>query len=494
MKQRTYIAIDLKSFYASVECQERGLDPLSTNLVVADISRTEKTICLAVSPSLKSFGLSGRCRLFEVVQKVKEINRERSRKIGWKAFETSSINIRDLKDPNVECSYLAAPPRMATYIAYSSRIYAIYLRYIAKEDIHVYSIDEVFIDATSYLKLYGKSAHDFARFLIQTIKKETGITATAGIAENLYLCKCAMDIVAKHIPADKDGVRIAQLTIQQYRQMLWTHRPLTDFWRVGKGIARKLEAEGIYTMGDIARCSVGDFSSYYNEDLLYRLFGIQAELLIDHAWGYEPCTMQDIKGYKPANHSMGIGQVLSRPYTYEEIQIIIKEMCDELSLKLVKNHKNTDGIVLHVGYDVSAIEEYDGEVSIDFYGRIVPKSCHASYRFPMRTSSSSQFRKAAIAVFTKNAHKNMCFRRVNLSAMNIKDDTYQETRIEPISLFDAHVEKKDVSKINLREKQAAETILKIQEKYGKNAVVKGVDLSDSATTKQRNAQIGGHKA
>lgn len=494
MKQRTYIAIDLKSFYASVECQERGLDPLSTNLVVADVSRTEKTICLAVSPSLKSFGLSGRCRLFEVVQKVKAINRERSRKIGWKPFDASSIDIHDLKNPNIECSYLVAPPRMATYISYSSRIYMIYLRYIAKEDIHVYSIDEVFIDATSYLKLYGKSAHDFARFLIQTIKKETGITATAGIGENLYLCKCAMDIVAKHIPADKDGVRIAQLSVQQFRQKLWTHRPLTDFWRVGKGIARKLEAEGIYTMGDIARCSVGDFSAYYNEDLLYRLFGVQAELLIDHAWGYEPCTVQDIKNYKPLNNSMGIGQVLSRPYTYEEIQIIIKEMCDELSLKLVKNHKNTDGIVLHVGYDVNAMEEYDGEVSVDFYGRVMPKSCHASCHFSLRTSSALQLRKTAIDLFSKNAHKNLQFRRVNLSAMNIKEDTCQETRIETISLFDTNVEKKAVSKTDLREKQAAETILRIQEKYGKNAVVKGVDLTDGATTKQRNEQIGGHKA
>ena len=494
MKQHTYIAIDLKSFYASVECQERGLNPLTTNLVVADVSRTEKTICLAVSPALKAYGIGGRSRLFEVVQKVNEINRERSRKIGWKSFTSASIDARELIDPNLELTYLAAPPRMATYISYSSKIYNIYLRYIAKEDIHVYSIDEVFIDATSYLKYYGKTAHDFAKFLIQQIMKETGITATAGIGENLFLCKCAMDIVAKHIPADKDGVRIAELTVQKFRRVLWNHRPLTDFWRIGRGIAKKLEAEGIYTMGDIARCSIGDFSEYYNEDLLYRLFGIQAELLIDHAWGYEPCTMKDIKSYKPSSNSVSVGQVLSRPYTYEETQLIIKEMCEELSLKLVKNHKNTDEIVLYVGYDASMIDEYDGEICVDYYGRLVPKSFHASCRLDVRTASSTQFRKMAMKLFVGNVRKNMKFRRINLSAIHIKDDTYQKTMVKSISLFDSKILNHEEEKTDAREKQVAEAILKIQQKYGKNAVIRGMDLSDGATTKQRNEQIGGHKA
>ena len=315
---RTYIAIDLKSFYASCECQERGLDALKTNLVVADASKTDKTICLAVSPSLKKYGISGRARLFEVRAKVKEINEERARKIQHQPFLASSMYDDELKDPYTKLDFLIAPPRMATYIAYSSSIYEIYLRYIAKDDIHVYSIDEVFIDATDYLKIYHMNAYDFARKLIQEVLKETGITATAGIASNLYLCKCAMDIVAKHIPADKDGVRIAELDEYSYRKLLWTHRPLTDFWRVGKGIAKRLENAGILTMGDIARCSVGKYEDDYNEDLLYQMFGINAELLIDHAWGIETCTIKDIKAYRPSNHSCGIGQVLSEPYTYEK--------------------------------------------------------------------------------------------------------------------------------------------------------------------------------
>lgn len=485
---RTYIAIDLKSFYASCECQERGLDALKTNLVVADASKTDKTICLAVSPSLKKYGISGRARLFEVRAKVKEINEERARKIQHQPFLSSSMYDDELKDPYTKLDFLIAPPRMATYIAYSSSIYEIYLRHIAKDDIHVYSIDEVFIDATDYLKIYHMNAHDFARKLIQEVLKETGITATAGIASNLYLCKCAMDIVAKHIPADKDGVRIAELDEYSYRKLLWTHRPLTDFWRVGKGIAKRLENAGILTMGDIARCSVGKYEDEYNEDLLYQMFGINAELLIDHAWGIETCTIKDIKAYRPSNHSCGIGQVLSEPYTYEKGKIIVKEMCEQLSLKLIQNHVNAESITLTVGYDISSMTtNYTGEVVTDWYGRELPKSAHGLYRFDVRTSTTSKLIMACMKIYEAKVNPFLLIRRITLSAANIKNASlaqYQQT-----SLFDRQPVEEDES-----EKKAEEAILKIKQKYGKNAVLKGIDLTEGATTKLRNAQIGGHKA
>lgn len=493
-KKRTYIAIDLKSFYASVECNERGLDPLKTNLVVADTSRSEKTICLAVSPSLKAYGIPGRARLFEVIQKVKEINRERSRKIRWKEFQGSSMNEDDLKDPYIALEYLAAVPRMALYIDYSTRIYNIYLRYISPEDIHVYSIDEVFIDATDYLKLYHLSAHAFARKLINEVLNETGITATAGIAENMYLCKCAMDIVAKHIPADEDGVRIAEIDAYSYRKQLWAHRPLTDFWRVGKGIARKLESEGIYTMGDVARCSLGSFQDYYNEDLLYKMFGVNAETLIDHAWGYEPCTMKDIKAYEPSSHSLGIGQVLQRPYTYEEGKTIVKEMADQLSLQLIDKHLNTSEIVLTIGYDISSSDTYEGETSIDWYGRIIPKGAHGSYKFKKRTASSRLLRDACMHIYETKVSSTLSVRRFSIAALDTKDESFVSQSYEQTDLF-SFTERNEKNEIDEeKEAKAAKAILQIQKKYGKNALIKGMDLQDEATTKERNRQIGGHKA
>lgn len=492
-KKRTYIAIDLKSFYASVECQLRGLDPLETNLVVADESKTEKTICLAVSPSLKQYGIGGRARLFEVNQKVKQINRERSKKIHYQDFVSSSINAQELIDPYLELDFLIAPPQMATYIEYSTRIYNIYLRYISKDDIHVYSIDEVFIDATDYLKIYQMNAHDFARMLIQQVLKETGITATAGIGDNLFLCKVAMDIVAKHIPGDKDGVRIAQLDESSYRKLLWTHRPLTDFWRIGKGTENRLAKVGIYTMGDIARCSLGKFSDYYNEDLLYQIFGINAELIIDHAWGYESCTLKDIKAYKPTMHSYNVGQVMTSPHDYESTKTVIKEMCEELSLKLVKNHKNTDGLGLVVGYDVSSLtDDYDGEVVVDWYGRVLPKQMSGFVSFSQRTSTISMLSEAAIKIYESNINKKLMMRRINLYAPNLKDDSCLEYEFTQTDLFDSSTE---LPRIDItKEKNVEQAILEIKRRYGKNAIVKGMDLTDGATTKERNEQIGGHKA
>ncbi len=492
-KKRTYIAIDLKSFYASVECQLRGLDPLKTNLVVADETKTEKTICLAVSPSLKKYGIGGRARLFEVNQKVKQINRERSKKIHYHDFIAASIDEKELMDPYLELDFLIAPPQMATYIEYSTRIYHIYLRYISKDDIHVYSIDEVFIDATDYLKIYQMNAHDFARMLIQQVLKETGITATAGIGDNLFLCKVAMDIVAKHIPGDKDGVRIAELDEMSYRKLLWTHRPLTDFWRIGKGTENRLAKVGIYTMGDIARCSLGKFSNYYNEDLLYQIFGINAELIIDHAWGYESCTLKDIKAYQPTMHSYNVGQVMTSPHDYESTKTVIKEMCEELSLKLVKNHKNTNGLELMVGYDISSMsDDYDGEVVVDWYGRVLPKQMSGYVSFSQRTSTISMLSKAAMDIYESNINKKLMMRRINLYAPNLKDDSCLEYEFTQTDLFD---ESTQLPRIDVtKEKNVEQAILEIKRRFGKNAIVKGMDLTDGATTKERNEQIGGHKA
>lgn len=406
---RIYIAIDLKSYYASVECVERGLDPITTNLVVADKSRTEKTICLAVSPSLKAYGISGRARLFEVVQKVKEVNEQRRRNAPGHTLSGTSWNDTDLKNsPELAVDYMIAPPRMAHYIEWSTKIYNIYLKYIAPEDIHVYSIDEVFMDVTNYLKNYHLTAHDLAMKIILDVLDSTGITAAAGIGTNLYLCKIAMDIQAKRTKPDKNGVRIAELNEMDYRRLLWSHRPLTDFWRVGRGYSKKLEQHGLYTMGDIARCSIGKDGEYYNEDLLYKLFGVNAELLIDHAWGWEPCTISDIKAYKPGTNSLGAGQVLQCPYSFEKAKIVVQEMTDLLALDLVSRNLVTNQVVLTVGYDIENLtnpdsrKNYHGEVTVDHYGRSVPKHARGSATLDQYTSSAKHLTKAVMELMANS--------------------------------------------------------------------------------------------
>lgn len=421
-RERKYIAIDLKSFYASVECVERRLNPLTTNLVVADASRTEKTICLAVSPSLKAYGISGRARLFEVIQKVKEVNDQRQRKARRKLTEKSFRDEELKNNPNLLVSFIAAPPRMAYYIEYSTKIYDIYLKYVSQDDIHVYSIDEVFLDVTDYLKNYKMSAHDLARTIIKDILQSTGITATAGIGTNLYLCKVAMDIVAKHVEADKDGVRIAELDEMSYRRLLWNHTPITEFWRVGKGYAKKLENVHLYTMGDIARCSLGSEKDYYNEELLYKLFGVNAELLIDHAWGYEPCTIKDIKKYKPRDKSIGSGQVLHEPYTYDKARLIVKEMVDMLTLDLVDKNLVTDQIVLTIGYDIKNINHsYTGETKIDMYGRKIPKHSHGTANMKFPTSSTKLITEKVLELFDRIVDRKLFIRRLNISANHLVD-------------------------------------------------------------------------
>ena len=505
-KERVYIAIDLKSFYASVECQERGLNPLDANLVVADESRTEKTICLAVSPSLKQMGVSSRPRLFEVIQKVNEINRERMRNIHYRDFEDSSISASELnQNPYLEVSYVTAVPRMALYQEYSNRIYEIYLQYISPDDIHVYSIDEVFIDATDYLRLYHMNAHDFAMKLILEVLRTTGITATAGIAPNMFLCKCAMDIIAKHIPADENGVRIAEVDERSYREKLWTHRPLTDFWRIGRGTARKLEEHGLYTMGDIAGCSIGKFTDYYNEDLLYKLFGVNAELIIDHAWGYEPCTMKDVKNYRPQSSSMGIGQVLHKPYTFESASIIVREMAEALALQMVEKKKMTKTVSLYIGYDRESMDsgKYHGDTVMDFYGRVMPKPSGGAVSFPFYTDSRDMFVDGLSSVFKRTDH-TLLIRRINVNAVDIKDaDKADTTLCVQKSLFDMSDDTADHKKEKQLqqavdeikgERKVQEAILEIRRRYGKNSVIKGMDKQDDATTIERNEEIGGHKA
>ncbi len=478
VNEKTYIAIDLKSFYASVECVERGLDPLRDNLVVADKDRTEKTICLAVSPALKELGIPGRPRLFEVVQKTK------GRGI----------------------SYVVAKPRMAKYMEYSAKIYKIYLRFVSSEDIYVYSVDEVFIDATSYLSVYGLSAHDFARLMISKVLEETGITATAGIGSNMYLCKIAMDIVAKHIPADEDGVRIAETDVRSYREQLWDHRPLTDFWRVGRGYARKLEANGIYTMGDIARCSLGKDTDYYNEDLLYDLFGVNAELLIDHAWGYEPCTIADIKAYKPENNSLTQGQVLHCPYDNEKCRIVVREMAELLALDMVSKRLKCDQIVLTVGYDIENLtdpvirKKYKGEVKKDVYGREVPKHAHGTYNLAESTSSSDDIIDAALSIYDREVNKELLVRRLYVVANHVvpEDQLSDDDVYEQMDLFTDHslVEKirKEKDEKRKKDKKLQEALIDIKGKFGKNAILKGTNLQEGATMKDRNRQIGGHNA
>lgn len=506
MSEKTYIAIDLKSFYASVECIERKLDPLTTNLVVADQSRTEKTIGLAVSPSLKSFGIPGRPRLFEVVQKVKEVNNERRRSAGKLVGESYDIN--ELKaNPSLAVSYIVAPPRMAYYMDYSTKIYQVYLKHVAPEDIHVYSIDEVFIDATSYLKIRGMTGHEFAMMLIKDVLANTGITATAGIGTNMYLCKVAMDIVAKHVEADADGVRIAELDEMSYRKLLWNHRPLTDFWRVGKGYERTLEANGLYTMGDIARCSVGDPFSRYNEGLLYKLFGVNAELLIDHAWGWEPCTIEQIKAYKPQSTSLSSGQVLHCPYDYEKAKLIVREMTDLLVLDIVEKGLVTDQIVLTIGYDIENLTDpkisklYKGPVTTDHYGRKVPKHAHGTTNLPKYSSSTKAIITAVTELYERIVDPNLLVRRINVVVGRLKSEDAVKNQppvTEQLSIFDDYEamdrERAEEEASLQKEKQMQSAIIDIKKKFGKNAILRGMNLEEGATARDRNAQIGGHKA
>lgn len=500
-ENKTYIAIDLKSFYASVEVMERGLDPMTTNLVVADPSRTEKTICLAVSPSLKSYGISGRARMFELIEQVRIANAERKLKAPNKKFTGKSYDADKLADnPSLAIDYIVAPPQMALYIEYSTRIYEVYLRYVAPEDIHVYSIDEVFIDATGYLKLNNMNAHEFAMMLIKEVLAETGVTATAGIGTNLYLCKVAMDITAKHIPADADGVRIAELDEMSYRRLLWNHRPLRDFWRVGRGISEKLEEYGMLTMGDVARCSV------QNEDLLYRLFGINAELLIDHAWGWEPCTIADIKAYKPQTNSISSGQVLQMPYEFEKARIVIREMADNLALDLVEKKLATDQIVLTVGYDIENLNDigrrkaYTGEIKTDFYGRKVPKHARGTANIGRHTSSARLITDAVTELFERIVDKNLLIRRLNLTANHVVPENAVDNSPIPeqLSLFEDYEEKerrqKEEEASLEKERKMQDALVDIKHKYGKNAILKGMNFKEGATAKDRNRQIGGHKA
>lgn len=506
-RERIYIAIDLKSFYASVECIERGLDPMTTNLVVADPSRTEKTICLAVSPSLKSYGISGRARLFEAIQKIKEANAQRQSKSAHHLFIGESYDNALLStSPELAVSYLIAPPRMALYMEYSTRIYHIYLKYIAPEHIHVYSIDEVFIDATDYLDTYRLTPHELTMMLIQEVLKATGITATAGIGTNLYLAKIAMDIQAKHITPDQDGVRIAELGEISYRELLWSHRPLTDFWRVGPGYAKKLEAHGIFTMGDVARCSLGKRNAYNNEDLLYKLFGINAELLIDHAWGWEPCTMADIKAYKPRTNSLSSGQILHSPYDKTKAKLIIREMTDLLVLDLVAKGLVTDQMVLTVGYDIENLtdpvinQSYQGEVTTDRYGRKTPKPAHGTINLKRQTSSTMLIMEGVMEVFDRIVDEKLLVRRLNITANHVVDEksVVKQKDFEQLDLFTDYTA---VQQINAeeeaalaREKRVQETVIQLKNKFGKNAVMKGTNLEEGATSIDRNQQIGGHKA
>ena len=494
---KQYIAIDLKSFYASVECRERGLDPITTNLVVADEDSTEKTICLAVSPSLKSYGIAGRARLFEVIQQVEKVNVTRLRKAPNRQFVGKSYNDIELKaNPALKLCYITATPRMALYKEYSIKIFNIYKSFVASEDIHVYSIDEVFIDVTWYLKSYGLTARELASKIIKEVLKQTGITATAGIGSNLYLCKVAMDIVAKRTQPDSEGVRIAELDEMSYRRLLWTHEPLTDFWRVGHGYADKLEANGMYTMGDIARCSLT------NDKLLYKLFGINAELLIDHAWGWEPCTIADIKSYKPSENSISSGQVLQKPYTYDKGMLIVREMTDLLVLDLVEKQLVTNQMVLTVGYDIENLtnpeiyNSYYGEITTDHYGRKVPKSAHGSINLKRYNSSTRLITDAVIELYKRIVDKNLLIRRVYVVANHVKSENDIQEQPEQLDLFTNFEALEETAKENAalkKERQIQDTVLSVHKKYGKNALIKGMNLEVGATTIERNNQIGGHR-
>lgn len=496
VEQKIYISIDLKSFYASVECQERGLNPLTTNLVVADSSRTEKTICLAVSPSLKAYGIPGRARLFEVVQKVKLINQDRKRKNKNRDFIGKSYNDIDLKNnPELELDYIVAPPRMAYYMKYSTNIYNIYLKYFSAEDIFAYSVDEVFCDITKYLKYYKMTARELVTKVIQDVYETTGITATAGIGTNLYLCKVAMDIVAKHVEPDKNGVRIAGLDEMTYRKYLWNHRPITDFWRVGKGYAKRLEKYRIFTMGDIARMSVE------NEELLYKILGVNAELLIDHSWGWEPATIQSVKAYKPLSNSISSGQVLHCPYNCEKTRLIVKEMTELLTLELVDKHLVTSQLVLTIGYDTENLTNekirklYDGETTIDRYGREIPKHAHGTVNLNHKTASTKIIIDAVMELFDRIINDKLLVRRINITANNVisEKEVGKDHNYEQVDLFTDYKKLEKEREKENAEKEIQKAMIEIKRKYGKNAIIKGMNLEEGGTTIERNRQIGGHK-
>ena len=499
--EKQYAAIDLKSFYASVECRERGLDPMTTNLLVADAARTEKTICLAVSPSLKACGIPGRPRLFEAVQKVKEANALRQWKAPGRKLTGSSYDATRLAaDPTLAIDYITAPPQMAKYMEYSDRVYEVYLKHVAPEDIFVYSIDEVFLDVTPYLRLRKMTAREFVREIIQDVLDTTGITATAGIGTNLYLCKVAMDIVAKKAQADEYGVRIAELTESTYRQLLWEHEPLTDFWRVGRGYERRLHKIGLRTMGDIARCSEGTAGEYHNEDLLYKIFGVNAELLIDHAWGYESCTMADIKAYRPATHSLSHGQVLHCPYTWEKARLIVREMTDLLVLELTEKGLVTDQLTLTIGYDIENLKDpaiaktYRGAVVTDHYGRKIPRHAHGTVNLPRKSASVRMITEGVTALFDRIADPNLLVRRITLNACRVEAGGREEPDYTQLELFsDPEALEREKAALE-RENRRQLAVLTLKRKYGKNAVVRGMNLLEGATAMDRNRQIGGHRA
>lgn len=490
MMQRQCVAIDLKSFYASVECSRLGLDALDTHLVVADASRTDKTICLAVSPSLKAYGIGGRCRLFEVKAAVRAINEERRRRAPDHRFSKKSCSAKELgEDPSLELDFKIAPPNMAHYMEVSGQIYGIYLKYIAPDDIHVYSIDEVFMDVTHYLGMFRMTARELAMAMIKEILEKTGITATAGIGTNLYLCKVAMDVMAKKVPADEKGVRIAQLDEMSYRRLLWSHKPITDFWRIGRGYRDRLASLGLYTMGDVARFSLS------NEDVLYRTFGVNAELLIDHAWGYEPCSMKDIKAYKPKSGGFSTGQILPCPYMADKARLVLKEMMDSMAMSLVEKGYAADSVSIYIGYDSDWPETYDGPIVQDYYGRFVPKGSHGSAKLGSPTTSSQVLIKAALGIFDRTVKRELLVKRIGIG-VECKDKGY---KVQP-SLFD--LEKKNVEEddslgaglSNDKERKQLEVALALKKRFGKNVILRGMDLEEGATARERNSQIGGHKA
>ncbi len=499
--KKTYLCIDLKSFYASVECMERGLDPMNTNLVVADPYRTEKTICLAVTPSLKAYGISGRARLFEVVKRVKEVNEIRRQKAPDGKFSGESHQAAELtENPSLALSYIVAPPRMAYYMEYSTKIYEIYLKYVSHDDILVYSIDEVFMDITSYLTRYQMSAHELAMTIIRDVLKTTGITATAGIGTNMYLAKIAMDVTAKKMKPDKDGVRIAFLDELTYRTQLWEHKPLTDFWRVGEGIAKRLEANRMHCMGDVARASL----SPYGREKLKKLLGINAKLLIDHAWGYEPATIEDAKAYTPETKSISSGQVLQEPYSFEKARIIVWEMLELLALDLVEKNLVTDQIVLTIGYDVENLKKsskkYNGEVTTDRYGRKIPKHAHGTANLSRQTSSAKLIQEAALKLYDEITDPALTVRRITICANRLvpEQEVKQEASYEQLDFFTDYATKKEQQEKQAamlqKERKIQEAVIGIKSRYGKNAIIKGTNLQEGATSMDRNRQIGGHKA
>ena len=506
---RTYIAIDLKSFYASVECVARGLDPLTTHLIVADPTRTEKTICLAVTPALKAYGISGRARLFEVVEKAREVNIGREHDFGAPLSGEATDSKVLASHPEMALGYLVAPPRMAEYVDCSRRIYEIYLKYVSKEDIHVYSIDEVFIDATDYIKLYKLSAHELAMKMMKDVLSETGVTATCGIGTNMYLCKIAMDIVAKHMEPDEDGVRIAEIDEYDYRRLLWDHEPITDFWRVGHGIASRLARLGIHTMGDIALASVGKFGGGINENMLYELFGVNAELLIDHAWGYEPAMIADVKAYRPMSESISSGQVLKEPYEWKKARLIVKEMTDLLALDLVEKGLVTDKIVLTICYDSENLKDpakaasYKGPVVRDYYGRPAPQHAHGTENLEFKTSSSRLLVAAMMRLYDRITDRNLTVRRINIGAMMLDSEEHAgeasvSSGYTQIDMFTDYatieLERQQRDEDLRKEKQVQQTIIDLKKRFGKNAVIKGMNLEEGSTAQERNGQIGGHKA